>query len=55
MADRAKRPNKKLLQPLVIPRNAAEEQRLKLERLMKNPVSETTPGPGARRSVVPAD
>ncbi|XP_072445389.1 PRKR-interacting protein 1 homolog [Chiloscyllium punctatum] len=37
MADRAKRPNKKLLQPLVIPRNAAEEQRLKLERLMKNP------------------
>ncbi|XP_043574791.1 PRKR-interacting protein 1 homolog [Chiloscyllium plagiosum] len=37
MADGAKRPNKKLLQPLVIPRNAAEEQRLKLERLMKNP------------------
>ncbi|XP_060703861.1 PRKR-interacting protein 1 homolog [Hemiscyllium ocellatum] len=37
MADGGKRPNKKLLQPLVIPRNAAEEQRLKLERLMKNP------------------
>ncbi|XP_005988609.1 PRKR-interacting protein 1 homolog [Latimeria chalumnae] len=28
---------KKEPQPLVIPKNAAEEQRLKLERLMKNP------------------
>ncbi|XP_038669554.1 PRKR-interacting protein 1 homolog isoform X1 [Scyliorhinus canicula] len=38
MADGAKRlPAKKATQPLVIPRSAAEEQRLKLERLMRNP------------------
>ncbi|XP_078404867.1 PRKR-interacting protein 1 homolog isoform X2 [Cetorhinus maximus] len=37
MAEGAKRPVKKVMQPLVIPRNAAEEQRLKLERLMRNP------------------
>lgn len=30
---------KKEPQTLVIPKNAAEEQKLKLERLMKNPVS----------------
>ena len=29
---------KKEPQALVIPKNAAEEQKLKLERLMKNPV-----------------
>ncbi|XP_067866142.1 PRKR-interacting protein 1 homolog isoform X2 [Heterodontus francisci] len=37
MADGVKRPPKKVMQPLVIPRSAAEEQRLKLERLMRNP------------------
>ena len=37
---------KKAPQTLVIPKNAAEEQKLKLERLMKNPVS----GSGPRRS-----
>ncbi|XP_048413529.1 PRKR-interacting protein 1 homolog [Stegostoma tigrinum] len=37
MADGGKRPQKKAAQQLVIPRSAAEEQRLKLERLMKNP------------------
>ncbi|XP_068945535.1 PRKR-interacting protein 1 isoform X2 [Petaurus breviceps papuanus] len=40
---RAPRP-KKEPQPLVIPKNAAEEQRLKLERLMKNP-DKTVPIP----------
>ncbi|XP_078081343.1 PRKR-interacting protein 1 homolog isoform X1 [Mustelus asterias] len=37
MADGNKRPSKKLTQPLVIPKSAAEEQRLKLDRLMRNP------------------
>lgn len=36
---------KKEPQTLVIPKNAAEEQKLKLERLMKNPVSGSGPKP----------
>ena len=36
---------KKEPQTLVIPKNAAEEQKLKLERLMKNPVRQRADGP----------
>lgn len=43
-APRPPRPRKEP-QPLVIPRNAAEEQRLRLERLMRNPVRGREAGP----------
>ncbi|XP_020660682.3 PRKR-interacting protein 1 [Pogona vitticeps] len=48
---RPSRPRKEP-QPLVIPRNAAEEQRLKLERLMRNP-DKTVPIPEKLNEWVP--
>lgn len=47
---------KKEPQTLVIPKNAAEEQKLKLERLMKNPVSRSgLCGPARPGPVTPPD
>ncbi|KAF4791028.1 PRKR-interacting protein 1 like protein [Turdus rufiventris] len=45
-APRPPRPRKEP-QPLVIPRSAAEEQRLRLERLMRNPQTELFPVAGS--------